>query len=277
MNLSDSTQDPDDINIYPICVEVIRHFVTHHHWYLFMDEEAFASRVAQQTQAHLAEGVTKPLREVARDAAFYVYCRVWQMACVSPDQRIQSYAYEQLHGYMWVLIGRILLIRNRLDLVEDHAFREDARQEIMMRVVQGVAAIVEPGYFLAWIKRISWRTLTELLRRIPPEDTDISTPLHEAGEEEHDVFESVAEPIQPDPLETQEFVQGLDTRLNQCLKPGERREVIKSLLLGDLRISEIAKVLGLSPVQVTQRKSYAIKVLRDCMALLLFLEAFVRN
>lgn len=278
MSAFDAKPIREEIDLYRLCRTIIHRLIAQNQWHLFSDEESFVARVAARSQTLLAAGAKKPVHDVVVDATLYCYNHTWHVACLSTDQEQANQAYEQVRGYLRRLIQRLLLIRNREELARNRNFCEDAQQEILIRVVEGVATVVEPGYLLAWIKRISWRTLSELLERNPTErENEKFSQFDNGNEDDSNCLDEIEAPVSIDPLETDEFVNTLDTVLNQCLKPGDRRNVMKLVLLWEMRIFEIAKTLNLSPIQITQRKNRAIKILKECMALLIFLETFVFN
>jgi RNA polymerase sigma factor (sigma-70 family) len=253
-----SLEESGNEDFYERCLEVVTKTLGDNHWDLIQDIPAFTRLVKQETEARIANGVTKSEHAIIVDSTIYCYAVHLYTGCLSTDESFRQAAYEALGRYIDNAVWRALQ-----SYVEVPGYSsEDLRHEVLEKVIAGIHKIEDPGYFIAWVRTMVWRRVKDLAVRRHEENV---------SDDELDTH--------PTPLiisYENDIVRQLDEAIHHCLPPGKQRTVIRAFFLADMTIKEIADQFDMTPNQVRDHKFKGLARLRKCNNLTDLLET-LRN
>lgn len=202
-------------------------------WNAFVEE---AAALAGQID------VTQPVDQTRLDRAVIgAYCPVLHAVCAEDGSERQRRAFEEL--WRWVYPR----VYQRVDSAED---AEDVSQEVMRKVYENLHQVTDPRGFLAWVNKISFRTLTRHYknqdRRKQREEGAI-----DAGEN-GDALDALADPVDLLEVEVSIAEDDLVRMIFDCLSEGRRRqaEVLVALVFEELTVAEVAQTFETTPANI---------------------------
>ncbi len=222
----------------------IRHVLTNRGWGL-IDQ---ADRLAWQgfmNDVAVSIGQTDTATSIDQErldrAVTGAYCPILHAACSDNSSERQQRAFGEL--WRWVYPR----VRQRVDTDQD---AEDVAQQVMLKVYQNLHQVTDPRGFLAWVNKITFRTLADHYRRKDQRDQveqfiiDIET-----DSETLDELSGVDDALEMGlSLAEKELVR----MIHECMPERKRRqtEALVALVFEQLSVLEVADRLQTTPANV---------------------------
>lgn len=181
------------------------------------------------------------------------------MSIISDNQLIQEYlsgnnaAFEKLLSRYKQRIYSFIYSK-----IKDRDLAEDVFQDTFIKVIKTLnkGTYNEEGRFLSWVMRIAHNLIVDYYRRKK------RMPMHEAQNNDHDVFYSISEPSQNIEslmigAQIKEDIQALMLEL-----PQNQLEVLRMRLYQDMSFKEIAERTNVSINTSLGRMRYGLINLR---------------
>lgn len=225
--------------------------------------DSFAARVSRRVDEWQSTKRRARDEALVRDALVHEYCYLFHRAMGWNGSRAQAIALQETIDYAWPVALRRC------------ADREVAESVILRAVNQAWARIGQcrqPGGYLAWFGRILQNEINQAFRTGERLDREISEaelpPAPEAEDAESGALDSFeAQGVQGHAayswIDLEASRPSLFAKIRRCLQNAHKEFVIQALFWGELQLREIAHVLRLTVVQVTQKKFYALRRMRE--------------
>ncbi len=181
---------------------------------------------------------TQPVDATCLDRAVIgAYCPILHAACSDDGSERQRRAFEEL--WQWIYPR----VRQRVDTAED---AEDAAQQVMVKVYPNLYQVTDPRGFLAWVNKITFRTLSSYYRRQGRggqfEELSIDAAEDTGAMDELIGTEDVLE------KELSLVEEELVRMIYQCMPPRQHRrvEVLVALVFREMTVAEVARHMNTS-------------------------------
>lgn len=141
-----------------------------------------------------------------------------------------------------------------LSILKNPDLAEDAVQTVYMQVYKNISRLVSTDHFMPWLSRITYNTCINILKLINKS----------GGKLDEEMLDSRPSPdvdINPLPLLIKQENQ---TFLVKCMSslPPEHRAILIMKYYQELKLKEIAEIMGISEGTVKSRVHYALKKLK---------------
>lgn len=145
-----------------------------------------------------------------------------------------------------------------LSILKDPALAEDSIQTVYLQVYRNLGTLTIPEHFLAWLTRITYNTSLNLLKN----KRRAIMELNESDEEDLTVLPDPHPDVNPlgstIQQEDRSFLLSLLNELSM-----EHRTILVMRYYQDLKIREIAEIMGVSEGTIKSRIHYGLKRLRE--------------
>ena len=145
-----------------------------------------------------------------------------------------------------------------ISILKEPALAEDSIQTVYLQVYKNIGRLTIPEHFLAWLTRITYNTSLNLLKN----KRRAITELNENDEEDLTVLPDPHPDVNPlgstIQQEDRDFLLSLLNELSM-----EHRTILVMRYYQELKVREIAEIMGLSEGTVKSRIHYGLKRLRE--------------
>lgn len=222
----------------------INHILTNRDWGLIDQADRLAwQELMNDVAASIGQSddATSVDQERLDRAVIGAYCPILHAACSDEGSLHQRRAFEEL--WHWVYPR----VRQRVDTDQD---AEDVAQQVMLKVYQNLHQVTDPRGFLAWVNKITFRTLADHYRRKGRRDRveqfifDVET-----DSEKVDELAAVSDSLE---MELSLAEEELVRMIYECMPERKRRqtEVLVALVFEQLSVPEVADRLQTTPANV---------------------------
>lgn len=183
----------------------------------------------------------RPDEERLNRAVIGAYCPILHAACADGGSERQRRAFEELWQWIYPRVCQ------RVDTAQD---AEDVAQQILLKVYKNLDQVTDPRGFLAWVNKITRRTISDHYRRQTLRSRIESTSIDAA-----DSGDTMNELQGPDELleaELAEAEKELVDMIYECMPKGRRRraEVLIALVLEERSVAKVAQKYQTTPENV---------------------------
>lgn len=144
-----------------------------------------------------------------------------------------------------------------LSMLKQPSLAEDAVQTIYMKVYQNIGSLTLPDYFLSWLSRITYNTCVNILDSRWRRNSELDDEVLKELPDSHDDVSPLQNVILK---ENRRYLLSLLNELSL-----EHRTILVMRFYQELKVREIAEIMGLSEGTVKSRIHYGLKRLKKAL------------